>query len=126
MTRSLEMKSLSSRITVAFVIAALSSVAVFANTKKESITFQNNIKVNGTVVNKGKYDVTFDEATSELSIMKGNKVIAKASTSAAKRSSKAHRFEVKSIGTGNETELVSVTFSGMDHDIVVKNSPASR
>ena len=120
------MKSLLNRITLAFVIAALSSVVIFAKSKTEKITLADNIKVNGTVVKKGVYDLKFDEQTGELSIMKGGKVIAKASTTAAKREKKATRLELKSTGTGDQAELTSVSFSGMDHDIVIANSQATR
>jgi hypothetical protein len=126
LTRSPEMKSFLSRIAIALLIASLASVAVFAKAKKETVRFATNIKVNGTVVNKGVYDVKFDDKTGELSIMKDNKVIARATATVAKRDQKAREFAIKSSGTGDETQLISVTFAGADHDLVVGSSQASR
>ena len=120
------MNSILNRIAMALLVASLTGGIVLGKTKKQTVTFQSDIKVNGTLVNKGSYDLKFDEQTEELSIMKGSKVIAKASTTVAKRERKARTLEVKSTRSGDETELVSVAFGGMDHDLVVNNSQASR
>lgn len=120
------MKSLLNRIAIALLVASLSSVAVFAKAKKETVSFPTNIKVNGTVVNKGTYDVKFDDKTGELSIMKNSKVIARATASVEKRDSKARQFVFRSSGTGDDAQLISVTFAGADHDLVVGSSQASK
>ena len=120
------MKSLLNRIAIALLIASLASVAAFAKAKKETVSFPTNIKVNGTVVNKGVYDVKFDDKTGELSIVKENKVIARATASVEKRDKKARQFAFRSSGTGDETQLVSVTFAGADHNLVLGGSQASR
>jgi hypothetical protein len=120
------MKSTLNRIAVALVITSLATVMVLGKTRKEKVSFASNIKVNGTLVNKGVYDLKFDEKSEELSIIKGDKVIARATTSVRKRDSKARRFELRSAKSGDETELVSVTFDGMDHDLLINNSQASR
>ncbi|MFN2491383.1 MAG: hypothetical protein ABR501_00685 [Pyrinomonadaceae bacterium] len=120
------MKSTLNRIATALVVASLASGIVLGKSKKEAVTFQEDIKVNGTLVNKGSYEIKFDDKTEELSIMKGSKVIARASTTVAKRDRKARTLEVKSTRSGDQTELTSVAFGGMDHDLVVNNSQASR
>ena len=120
------MKSILNRIAVALVITSLASVMVLGKARKEKVTFDSNIKVNGTLVNKGVYDLKFDEKTEELSIMKGSKVIARTTTTVGKRDGKAARFELRSSRNGDETELTSVTFAGMDHNLLINNSPASR
>jgi|SRR6185295_12182616 len=114
------------RIAMALLITSLAGVSVFAKAKKETVTFPTNIKVNGTVVNKGVYDVKFDDKTGELSIEKGNKVIARATASAEKRDRKAQRLELKTIGSGNDVQLVGVTFSGADQDLSISGTSASR
>ncbi|HKY30297.1 MAG TPA: hypothetical protein VJM12_20365 [Pyrinomonadaceae bacterium] len=118
------MKSFVNRITIALVIVALSSVAAFAKTKRATITFPNNIKVNGTLVKQGTYDVKFDEAANELSILKGGKVIAKANTRAEK-GMKADSLQFSSTGSGDERQLLSVTFSGSDQKLVVSGGEAA-
>lgn len=120
------MKSLFNRTAMALLIAALASGAVFAKGKKESVSFPTDIKVNGTVVSKGVYDLKFDEKTGELLIVKENKVIARATASAEKREKRARQFTFRSSGSGDQTQLTSVTFAGADHDLVIGSSQASR
>jgi len=119
------MKTLN-RIAVALLIASLASVSAFAKGKKETVTFPTNVKVNGTVVTKGVYDVKFDDKTGELSIEKGSKVIARATVSVEKRDKKAQRPEFKTIGRGDDTQLIAVTFSGTDQQLNISGSQASR
>lgn len=120
------MKSIFNRIAMALLVTSLASVAVFAKTQKEKVSFPTNIKVNGTAVNKGVYDVKFDDKTGELTIVKGSKVIARATTSAEKRDTKARQFEMRSAGNGDDAQLTSVTFSGADHNLILSGSQASR
>lgn len=119
------MKSFLNRVAIALLVASLASVSAFAKTKKETVNFPTNIKVNGTLVEKGKYDLTFDEETKEVAIMKRNKVIARAPGSIEKRDHKARTFLFKSSGSGDETELIGVTFAGADHNVVIGSSSAS-
>ena len=120
------MKSLLQRIAMALLITSLAGVSAFAKGKTEKVTFPTNIKVNGTVVTKGVYDLKFDEKTGELSIMKDNKVVARAVVSAEKRVGKARQLIIRSIGSGDDTQLTSITFSGADQDLVISGSQASR
>ena len=120
------MKSFLRRAAMALLITSLASVSAFPKGKTEKVTFLTNIKVSGTIVTKGVYDLKFDEKTSELSIMKGNKVIARAVVSAQKRDRKARQLLIKSTGNGDDTQLISVTFTGADQDLVISGSQASR
>jgi hypothetical protein len=120
------MKSILSRIAITLLITSLASVFVFAKTKKETVTFPSDIKVNGTLVEKGVYEVKYDEAAGELTIARGSKVIARSSTRVEKRDQKAKKFEVRSAGKGDEAQLTGVTFAGTDHNVIVGNSQANR
>jgi hypothetical protein len=120
------MKSFLSRIAVALLIASLASITVFPKAKKETVTFPTNIKVNGTVVNKGVYELKFDDKTGELSIVKNNKVIARATARLEKRERKSQQLVLRSIGSGDDIQLTGVTFSGADHDVVLSSSQAAR
>lgn len=120
------MRSLFNRITMALLITALAGVAVFAKTKTETIRFSSNIKVNGTRINKGVYELKYDDTTGEVTINKGSKILARAAASVEKRDSKAREFEFRSSGKGDDTELTVVTFAGADHDVVIGNSQAER
>ena len=119
------MKSIVNRVIVVLVVGALTSVVALAKVHKHSVTFENDTKVNGTVVEKGTYDLKFDDATGQLSIVKNGKTIAQAMTKLEPRSKKAADFQIRSIGSGNDSQLVGVTFGGWDKDVVVANNGAS-
>jgi hypothetical protein len=116
------MKSIVNRVIVAFLLASLAGTAAFAKSKKAGVFFLTDTKVNGTVVQKGRYDVVFDDQTGELSIVKNNKVIARTATRVEKRARKAQGTEAATRMDGSETELVSVTFDGSNENLVVKQA----
>ena len=120
------MKSILNRIAIALVITSLASVMAFAKTKTETVKFDSDIKVNGTLVSKGVYKLKFDDVAGELTISKDGKVVARTSASVVKRDQKARQFELRSTGTGDETQLTGIAFEGADHNVVVGNSAASR
>lgn len=118
------MKSFVNRITIALVIVALASVAAFAKTRRDTVTFPTDIKVNGTLVKQGTYDLKFNDETNELLILKRGKVIAKANTR-TEQGTKARGTQFSSIGSGDERQLLSITFSGTDQKVVVSGSEAA-
>ena len=63
------MKSIVNRMVVVVMVGALTSVVALAKVHKQKVTFENDIKVNGTLVKKGTYDVKFDDETGQLSIV---------------------------------------------------------
>ena len=119
------MKSIVNRIVVVVMVGALTSVAAFAKTHKHSVTFDNDIKVNGTVVKKGSYQVKFDDATGQLSIMKNGKTVAQTMARLESRAKKANGFQLRSVGEGDETQLTGVTFGGSDKDVVITSGGAT-
>jgi len=119
------MKSIVNRVVVLLVVGALTSVVALAKVHKHTVTFDNDTKVNGTVVEKGKYDLKFDDATGQLSIVKNGKTIAQAMTKLEPRTKKAADFQLRSMGSGADSQLVGVTFGGWDKDIVIANNGAS-
>ena len=118
------MKSIVNRIVVVVMIGALASVAAFAKTHKHRVTFDNDIKVNGTVVKKGNYEVKFDDATGQLSINKNGKTVAQTMAKLEDRAKKANGFQLRSVGEGDAAELIGMTFSGSDKDVVVTGGGA--
>lgn len=119
------MKSIVNRIVVVIMVGALASVAAFAKTHKHRVTFENDIKVNGTLVKKGSYDVKFDDASGELTIIKNGKTVAQTMAKLEARAKKANGFQLRSVGTGDETELIGLTFGGSDKDVVITNGSAT-
>ncbi len=119
------MKSFVNKMLAVLMIGALTSVVAFAKTQKQRVTFENDIKVNGTLVKKGTYDVKFDDQTGQLAIIKNGKVVAEANAKLEQRAKKASDFQVRSMVNGNETQLTGVTFGGSDKDVMIANNGAS-
>lgn len=113
------MKSLVNRVLVVLMVGALTSVMAFAKTHKQRVTFDNDLKVNGTLVKKGTYEVKFDDETNELSVIKNGKVVAQAMARVEPREKKANDFQLRSSGNGDDSQLVGVTFGGSDKDVVL-------
>src|SRR5690349_7710321 len=116
------MKSIVNRVIVVLMVGALTSVVAFAKVHKHKVTFDTDTKVNGTVVEKGTYDLKFDDQTGQLSIVKNGKTIAEAMTKLEPRTKKAEDFQVRST---NGNELLGVTFGGWDKDVVIANNGSS-
>jgi hypothetical protein len=119
------MKSIVTKVLAVLMVGALTGVVALAKVKKDRVTFDNDIKVNGTLVKKGSYDVKFDEETGQLSIIKNGKVIAEAATRTETRANKARSLQLRAVVNGNDVQLAGVTFSGSDKDIVIANNGAS-
>jgi hypothetical protein len=119
------MKSFVNKMLAVLMVGALTSVVAFAKTQKQRVTFEDDIKVNGTLVKKGTYEVKFDDQTGQLAIMKNGKVVAEANAKLEQRAKKASDFQVRSTVNGNETQLIGVTFGGSDKDVMIANNGAS-
>jgi hypothetical protein len=114
------MTSRVNRIAAVLLITLMTGVLAFAKGKKETVTFVQDVNVNGTLVKKGTYSVLYNEETSELSIMKNDKEIAKAPARVEKRENKARRFELRM----SQNDLSAVAFRGSDENIVLTQSAA--
>jgi len=110
---------------VVLMVGALTSVVALAKVQKHKVTFDSDIKVNGTLLKKGTYDVKFDDQTGQLSIAKNGKIVVQAMARLEPRAKKANDFQLRSVGNGDEIQLTGVTFGGSDKDIVITNSGAS-
>jgi hypothetical protein len=115
---------------VALVISALASLSAFAGdkdrTETKTVTFAEDVNVNGTVVKAGEYQVKFDEGAGELTILKNGKVKAKMAAHLETRTDKAARTSLRTREQNGTVEFVGVTFNGWNQDIVAGgNSSAS-
>ena len=119
------MKSIMNRMLVVLIVGALLSVVALAKVQKHRVTFDNDIKVNGSLVKKGTYDVKFDDQTGQLTISKDGKVVAQAMAKLEPRAKKANDFQLRSNGSGDDTHLVGVTFGGSDKDVVISSGGAT-
>jgi hypothetical protein len=107
------------------MVGALTGVIAFAKVHKQKVTFENDVKVNGTLVKKGNYEVKFDDETGQLTIAKNGKTVVQAMAKVEPREKKANDFQLRSTVNGDETQLTGVTFGGSDKDIVITNSGAT-
>jgi len=119
------MRSIVNRMVVVLVVGALTSVVALAKVQKHQVTFENDTKVNGTLVKKGTYDLKFDDQTNQLSIVKNGKTIAQAMTRFEQRDKKAGDFQLRSSGSGDECQLIGVTFGGSDKNVLVTNGAST-
>ena len=116
------MKSIVSKMMAVLMVGALTGVVAFAKVHKQKVTFESDIKVNGTLVKKGTYDVKFDDESGQLSITKNGKVVAQAMAKVEQREKKANDFQLRSTTNGDETNLIGVTFNGSDKNVVITSS----
>jgi hypothetical protein len=119
------MKSIVNRMMVVLLVGALTGVVALAKVQKEKVTFENDIKVNGTLVKKGTYEIKFNDETGQLAIIKNGKTVAEAMAKLEPREKKATDFQLRSTVNGNETQLIGVTFGGSDKDVVLSNRGTS-
>ena len=115
------MKSMVSKMMAVLMVGALTSVVAFAKVHKQKVTFENDIKVNGTLVKKGTYDVKFNDETGQLEIVKNGKTVAQAMAKLEQREKKANDFQLRSVSSGEEMQLTGITFGGSDKDVVITN-----
>ena len=119
------MKSMVNKMVAVLMVGALTGVVAFAKVHKQRVTFENDIKVNGTLVKKGNYEVKFDDETGQLTIAKNGKTVVQAMAKVEAREKKANDFQLRSTVNGDETQLTGLTFGGSDKDIVITSSGAS-
>ena len=119
------MKSMVNKMVAVLMVGTLTGVVAFAKVHKQRVTFENDIKVNGTLVKKGNYEVKFDDETGQLTIAKNGKTVVQAMAKVEAREKKANDFQLRSTVNGDETNLTGVTFSGSDKDIVITSGGAS-
>ena len=65
------------RITFALVACALLGTSASAGLKKSRVNIGKDVTVGDAVIKGGDYEVTFDDQTRELKILKGRKVVAR-------------------------------------------------
>ena len=119
------MKSILNRVLIVLMVGALTSVVALAKVQTHKVKFDSDVKVNNTIVKKGNYEVSFDDQTGQFSVLKNKKVVVQTTARVETRTTKASDFQVRSTGTGNDIQLVGVTFGGSDKDIVISNSGAT-
>jgi hypothetical protein len=75
--KGIEMKKNILRIALALALCSLLNAVALADGISKRVTFRENVMIGDTLVKKGNYKVKFDEQTNELTVLSGNKVVAK-------------------------------------------------
>jgi hypothetical protein len=108
---------------VTLVVGALASFSVLAGDKgkveKKTITFPEDIMVNGTLIKAGDYEVKFDEAANELSVIKNGEVKVKTAAHFEARADKAKNTALRTVDKDGVASLIGVTFGGSAQDVMV-------
>lgn len=86
---------------------------------KHHVDFSDNFYVNNTMVKKGRYEVKFDPATNQISILDGNKVLASASASVEMLDKKSEFTTQDFMTTDKGMVLKSVKFQGDKRQIMI-------
>ena len=120
------MKAFMKNTVVALAMVALVAIGALAaakdKVKRETVTFDSDVMVNGTLVKAGTYEIKFDEKAGELAILKDGKVKAKAAMRSEERSGKAQLTAVRTANNGSIAELTGITFAGSTQNLVVSGS----
>jgi hypothetical protein len=119
-------KNLLSRLVAIAVICITASVLAFASSKNDSVTFASDTVVNGTSIKAGTYVAKFDQKTSELSIVKEGKVLAKVQGHLEKQDRKASSTQVFTTQKDNSTVFTGMMFAGESQAVVVGDSAAGK
>ena len=109
------------RLVVVVLVGAIASGVALAKEIKKKVTFSQPVVVNGTPVKKGTYDAVFDDQTSELSIVKDGKVVARAPAQLEKRVQRDRAVYVTRTEEGDSTKsvLISVTLKDGNQATIV-------
>lgn len=107
------------RTLIVFILCAMTGISTAAKERRETITFYDDIKIDGTLVKKGNYRLTFNDETGELTISRNGTTVAKTMARMEKREGKAARTEISSVINNGTRELRSITFRGESQSLVV-------
>jgi hypothetical protein len=113
------MKSIVNRIIVALLLVTLTGVAAFAKSKRTTVKFAVDTRVSETLVKNGTYEVVFNDETGELSILKGQKVVAKTTARLEMRDAKGRTTEIHTIRDGDATVFIGIAFGASDQKVVL-------
>lgn len=116
------MRKTVNRMVVLFVVATITSAAAWASTTRKSVTFADAVTVNGTLVKRGTYEVSFDEATSQLTIAQGRKVIATAEAKLEKVGGIGQdRYVVATSAAAKAPALISISLKGGNQATIINS-----
>lgn len=94
----------------------------YADGKGKKIEISQDVVVNGTEVKKGKYEVKFNEEIGEMSIWKGDKMIAKSNARKGLRKNKATATEIMTSKQNQNSILRGIVLAGEQETILLNTN----
>ncbi|HKZ81354.1 MAG TPA: hypothetical protein VJ124_24005 [Pyrinomonadaceae bacterium] len=116
------MRSSVSKFLLVVLVVAMTSVVALAKKERKTVSLPADMKINGTVVKKGTYDVVFDRDGGQLSVLKNGKVVATTTARVEARDRKARTTEVVSLNGNDGRSLLRIAFGGSKENIVIAQS----
>ena len=113
-----------SRIVIGLTLLAMTAAIAFADRKSDTVTFEKDTMVNGTMVKSGTYKVQFDYKTNELSVIKYTKPIVTAPGRVEQGERKSSRTVLMTTDKDNTTIMTGITFGGDNRKIIVEAGTA--
>ncbi|HLM58922.1 MAG TPA: hypothetical protein VK422_22655 [Pyrinomonadaceae bacterium] len=106
-------------IAIALVVCALLGSTALAGGKSKNVSFDVDVTVGDTLVERGGYEVRFDDKSQELSIRKGGKVVAKTTaTLGESKSIGKYRTAYTTLRDASGTRLLATVDMGGKYAIV--------
>lgn len=94
----------------------------YAEGKGKKVDISRDVVVNGTEVKKGKYEVTFDEEKQEVSIWKGNKLVAKSNARKGLLKNKATLSQLMTTKQNQNDMLKGIILAGEQETILINTN----
>jgi hypothetical protein len=115
------MKHLFSRAVILLVVSAMTSITALATTTNRQVTFGRNVTVNGTPIKAGTYKATFDDQSGEFKLLRGKKVVAKATARLEKITGVFRSGYVLTVN-GESPALVSMNMNSTAQAVIINDS----
>ena len=117
-------KMLMTLMAVALMTAGLTMVE--ARDRSKTITFLNDVTVNGTLIQKGTYDVRFDSESNEVTISRNGRPVASTKVDIKLTDRKNPHNSAAYVERDNMRVLTSITFEGDKRVLLVNSASGSQ
>ena len=94
----------------------------YAEGKGKKVDISKDVVVNGTEVKKGKYEVTFDEEKQEVSIWKGDKLVAKSNARKGLLKNKSAINQLMTTKQNQNDMLKGIILAGEQETILINTN----
>lgn len=109
------------------LVGAIAGGVAFAKPIKKTVTFSQDVVVNGTMVKEGTYEAVFDDQTNELSIVKDRRVVARAPAQLEKREERDRAVYVtRHVEDSTNAVLLTVVFKGNNQATIVNSGDSAQ